>query len=304
MHTITFTCETITPMFLSGADGQTPELRAPSIKGALRFWWRAMNGHLSLEELRKKEADLFGFAGNKNIATIRKSILLIRAFPFDGTMGTATEDTLPHRRDEKHYGHPSPAKCFDTGGKFCVVLTTSQPHKYSIQEAAALFELISFLGGFGKRVRRCMGAFKIIKKDNQNYSTPDSLLEHINGLLKIISPFFIFKNGAIFNDFSGTKGAYPCIKKIELGKRSEKAYRKILTRTGKTASDLKKRYTFKYEASLGHASKGRFASPVYVSVVEKNKMFLPIVTTFNTVPDRHPSTIDLALQEEFKYNIL
>ncbi len=47
-------------MFLAGADGTTPELRAPSIKGALRFWWRAMNGHLSLEELRKQESDLFG----------------------------------------------------------------------------------------------------------------------------------------------------------------------------------------------------------------------------------------------------
>jgi len=34
-------------MFLAGADGVTPELRAPSIKGAMRFWWRACNGHLS-----------------------------------------------------------------------------------------------------------------------------------------------------------------------------------------------------------------------------------------------------------------
>jgi CRISPR-associated protein Cmr1 len=31
METITFTCKIITPMFLAGADGQTPELRAASI---------------------------------------------------------------------------------------------------------------------------------------------------------------------------------------------------------------------------------------------------------------------------------
>ena len=60
MQTITFTCETITPMFLNGADGTTPELRAPSIKGALRFWWRAMNGHLTIRELQKREVELFG----------------------------------------------------------------------------------------------------------------------------------------------------------------------------------------------------------------------------------------------------
>ncbi|WP_124398070.1 type III-B CRISPR module RAMP protein Cmr1 [Thermaurantimonas aggregans] len=60
MKTITFTCETITPMFLSGADQRVPELRPPSIKGALRFWWRAMNGHLSLEELKQKKARFLG----------------------------------------------------------------------------------------------------------------------------------------------------------------------------------------------------------------------------------------------------
>ncbi|MBK8563977.1 MAG: type III-B CRISPR module RAMP protein Cmr1 [Saprospiraceae bacterium] len=38
MKTITFTCKTITPMFLNGADGQTPELRPSSIKGVLRYW--------------------------------------------------------------------------------------------------------------------------------------------------------------------------------------------------------------------------------------------------------------------------
>ncbi|MBK9462163.1 MAG: type III-B CRISPR module RAMP protein Cmr1 [Sphingobacteriales bacterium] len=57
MHTITFTCETITPMFLSGANQDVPELRPPSIKGALRFWWRAMNGHLSLGDLRNRGGD-------------------------------------------------------------------------------------------------------------------------------------------------------------------------------------------------------------------------------------------------------
>lgn len=62
METITFHCKVITPMFLAGADGQTPELRAPSIKGAMRFWWRALNGHLGVEEMREKEVKIFGGA--------------------------------------------------------------------------------------------------------------------------------------------------------------------------------------------------------------------------------------------------
>jgi CRISPR-associated protein Cmr1 len=63
METITFTCKVITPMFLSGADGQTPELRAPSIKGAMRFWWRAMHGEEDLAKLKKREEEIFGGGG-------------------------------------------------------------------------------------------------------------------------------------------------------------------------------------------------------------------------------------------------
>ena len=72
MHKITFECETITPMFLSGADGATPELRPPSIKGALRFWWRAMNGHLSLPELKRIEGEIFGDTGRRSGIVIRE----------------------------------------------------------------------------------------------------------------------------------------------------------------------------------------------------------------------------------------
>lgn len=35
--------EIVTPMFIGGAaQHEQPELRPPSIKGALRFWWRAL----------------------------------------------------------------------------------------------------------------------------------------------------------------------------------------------------------------------------------------------------------------------
>ncbi|MCX8082700.1 MAG: type III-B CRISPR module RAMP protein Cmr1 [bacterium] len=52
--------EVITPMFLGGADGRTAELRAPSIKGLLRFWWRAINNSDNLQQLKEKEDKIFG----------------------------------------------------------------------------------------------------------------------------------------------------------------------------------------------------------------------------------------------------
>ncbi|NMC10690.1 MAG: type III-B CRISPR module RAMP protein Cmr1 [Methanothrix sp.] len=53
----------VTPLFMGGADPKEPALRAPGIKGALRFWWRAAalgrhNGNL--EAIKEEEGKIFG----------------------------------------------------------------------------------------------------------------------------------------------------------------------------------------------------------------------------------------------------
>jgi CRISPR type III-B/RAMP module RAMP protein Cmr1 len=42
MKQLAFKMQVVTPLFLSGADQHVAELRPPSIRGALRFWFRAM----------------------------------------------------------------------------------------------------------------------------------------------------------------------------------------------------------------------------------------------------------------------
>lgn len=63
MRQFILTLEVITPMFIAGADGKTPDdiVRPPSIKGALRFWWRAAHGFDPL--LKQNEGEIFGQAG-------------------------------------------------------------------------------------------------------------------------------------------------------------------------------------------------------------------------------------------------
>ena len=65
--TIEATYRIVTPMFCSGADQKSAELRVPSFKGALRFWWRSlMWGRVSrVEDLQQKEAALFGASEQK-----------------------------------------------------------------------------------------------------------------------------------------------------------------------------------------------------------------------------------------------
>lgn len=55
-----------TPMFCGGASGEKAELRLPSFKGVLRYWWRALawskyDGDLA--KIAEKEDALFGSAG-------------------------------------------------------------------------------------------------------------------------------------------------------------------------------------------------------------------------------------------------
>ena len=61
MQTISATYRVTTPMFLGGAEQQA-ELRLPSFKGMLRFWWRAMawDRVKEVSRLRDEEAALFG----------------------------------------------------------------------------------------------------------------------------------------------------------------------------------------------------------------------------------------------------
>ena len=57
-----YTLEVITPMFIGGADKKVAEFRIPSLKGVLRFWWRALYGKKfdSLVKMKEHEDLIFG----------------------------------------------------------------------------------------------------------------------------------------------------------------------------------------------------------------------------------------------------
>ena len=60
------TYRVVTPLFSAGADQQRAELRLPSFKGVLRFWWRALAWSRldgNLHAIREQEDRLFGSAG-------------------------------------------------------------------------------------------------------------------------------------------------------------------------------------------------------------------------------------------------
>ncbi len=198
IHKITFECETVTPMFLAGADGRTPELRAPSIKGALRFWWRAMNGHLSLDELRKKEAEIFGGVGEK----VGKSNVFLTVWPRDTRGNTGRNLRTDYRLNwrfsggklvgphagigyllystilpdrERYYFRPRYGN--HSGFRFLVQFSAFSSD--ILRQVASAFWGLAFLGGLGTRSRRGGGNFTIVRIDDEKNLVEDMELDFL-----------------------------------------------------------------------------------------------------------------------------
>lgn len=64
MASETFTLELVSPAFLAGADqssAESCELRVPSLRGQLRWWWRTLHAaHVDVPTLRRLEAAVWG----------------------------------------------------------------------------------------------------------------------------------------------------------------------------------------------------------------------------------------------------
>ncbi len=294
MNQIQLNCTLITPLFMSGADGNTPELRAPSIKGALRYWWRAINGHLPLEDkkdsksvviekgLRMIEGDIFG-------DTSQRSKIIIQGIDIIDNYTIVKEAKVPHK--------PFKNDAFDKGLKFNIRFALMDSKNFNKSQLESLIFLTFTLGGLGNRSRRGFGSVKI---EGYKQDSMDTIFNHLQN----INPHFnkITEGGMtrIESDFKRAN-PYPFIKMIEIGRPKSNLIQKIAD----TTHDLKKREGRIYEASLGFAARERFASPIYVSTVSVINGIAPIITTLNTVPPNTLSRdVSLPLQKEFKRNIL
>ena len=169
MQQIIFNCQTITPMFLAGANGTTPELRPPSIKGALRFWWRAMNGHLTLQKLRAQEGAIFGDTQQRSKIIIQVNDEEIEPsnalLPQDNNYKRNTSGTNKSVNILEYLAYGVVAKpgsiersYFPVGSSFQIKVKCPDEMLTMIKE---LFEMVSLFGGFGSRSRNGYGSFLI-----------------------------------------------------------------------------------------------------------------------------------------------
>jgi len=297
MEEIKFRCETITPMFLAGADGKTPELRPPSIKGAMRFWWRALHGHLSLKDLKKRESEIFGGTGNVQA----KSCFSIRVHPL-GNCQQGDFKLVPHKN---FHGRAFVPSC-RFAVEFALKERLSEDGKgmdFGVDHLKKLFLLTCYLGGFGKRVRRGMGSVDVLSINELEDEIPQTIdLPFIHGLIQHFSPHYTLMGERIAFTFPGRAPKYGYLIKVELGKSYE-GEEKLLRKISLTTHDLKRQDPYKYEPSMGFAGRrGRYASPVYVSAVRGSAR--PLISTLNLAPPSNAGRASLDVQNDFKSAIL
>ncbi|MFW6271863.1 MAG: type III-B CRISPR module RAMP protein Cmr1 [Desulfosalsimonas sp.] len=275
-----FEVEVVTPLFLGGADPKKAELRAPSVKGALRFWWRALFPHLPLNQLKDEESKIFGDVGDR----YGKSKMQIKIQKSLINKENSKANPLPHKNVNFRF------PCFYPGEKFSLLI-------YGNSEVFNIFKLTTLLGGLGKRSRRGFGSLKITKIDKNEFSFPVNS-EQIAQLIKKITKedFFTADQGQILRK-ENISANYGYIKSIELG-QSHTQYNKILQTIGQSSHNNNSDYT---GYARGHE---RFSSPVYVSIIKTDEIYKPVVTTLNAAFKRNNQNHGIDKSGQFKSDIL
>src|SRR3989442_8725717 len=213
MEKVTFEVETLTPMFLAGNDQRLEhvknredgepeeawhirkELRAPSIRGLLRYWQRALIGGIvsPWQEVKNYEEAVFGATDNSSAVNVR----LLGQLPspqLDTNIwnggGGAGKDYLLWSMDKSgevttdtdnfkaaRYYYPPQTK-------FRVMLSVKgngEKAQERLNQAIAAFWLLTHLGGIGSRSRRCAGSLTArVTNDGSMYTLPNELSSLFN----------------------------------------------------------------------------------------------------------------------------
>jgi len=160
--------ETITPLFLTGADPRgEPELRATSIRGALRFWLRALLGGVigdkDLDALRKAESAVFGSTdtGASPVVVRIRNLSRGAPIPFSAMAGKQGLSYLFFAA--RGTQNKPERKAIPAGSSFELELSlrAGVQDQDALLKAYAALWLLTHLGGLGARSRRGAGSLQV-----------------------------------------------------------------------------------------------------------------------------------------------
>jgi len=172
MLSLSVRLETVTPLFLGGADPKgSPELRAASFRGAMRYWLRAtlggVIGDANLGSLHQLESVVFGSPDVGSPISIRLTSISIK---------TQKAFILPHKKKVTRDG---------LVGRFELVVTQPRSSSPAAWDAAlSSLALALTFGGVGLRSRRGYGTLRVVEASGNDISvfptSFDNWKRHVN----------------------------------------------------------------------------------------------------------------------------
>jgi CRISPR-associated protein Cmr1 len=178
MRKLTVELETVTPLFLAGSDPRgVAELRAPSFRGAMRYWLRAIAG----EQYKEIEENVFG-----NTQKAGQVSTQVKAQLQDGDIKKyASTGTRSHPTGHDYLfwsmgmmGNSAPHQYIQEGKTFQLTLT-SRGDEIALKQASAALWLLIQLGGVGSRSRRTGGDMRVVKVISQDEATGDEKISFV-----------------------------------------------------------------------------------------------------------------------------
>lgn len=210
----------VTPLFLGDANKEAKDISPASIKGVLRFYWRALqwgnfrlisdSDETALQALRLKEGDIFGSSAEQSSGQARFNLRVsIDKLPMpkadwpksgsdSGYLGMGLWES-----GRKEKGNFQPARQYiNENTMFSVRLvlkpTLAEEDKQSLQDALVLLGLI---GGLGSRSRRAFGSLALLKLNDQSYQF-ESLQAYQNALTGLLLKYDLLDKIPPYSAFS------------------------------------------------------------------------------------------------------
>ena len=291
--------EVISPMFLHGYDNRSVvELRAPPIKSIMRYWWRALHGHLEIRELYTEEAAIFGSADDE----VGKSSFQLRILPHKN-ISTGDYKLVTHKKK-------SISKGIKPGVQFKIRIQTHK-NVNALRKYFLLLYLSLTLGGLGQRVRRGAGALKFLNLLKSSikieFNFERDIIEILNDIIEEQTDLNYLLNNTsnrieLRDERAGSK--FPYIISIMIG-REFNSWRELREKIDSLCHDLKENNKNNYN-SMGFAyGRKKLASPLYISMIREHEKYYPIMTKLNPEFPRNftpPKNINL-VPEEFINNL-
>lgn len=185
MNKLSVDLKFVSPAFVGGADQEKAELRVASIRGLLRFWWRAAQPPMRPVELREKENKLFGGTDTGQSKFLARIIAdETRPLPtgtrVNNSIGYLGYGIAGYKRGQ---GVQTDRNALDAGGRYTLQLVFKKGAAERKDELLDALWCLTHLGGMGSRSRRGFGSVVVTNVEGANFPglprSPEDLKEQI-----------------------------------------------------------------------------------------------------------------------------